>query len=97
MYTFLRHRYEAELEHCIELLEKMALGRSHPHDVRAKTPTSASSPSLRSREPIVVAMTHPPANMTPGNSVKVVVRVRGFLQRGEYNMSSLPVRASSDE
>jgi hypothetical protein len=57
--------------------------RNYPDPVtsRAAIPSSASSPSLRSKEMVVVPMAAPvPAN--PGGNVKVVVRVRGFLQRG---------------
>lgn len=81
MYNLLRLRYRTTLEGSVALLEDMALGPSSPHMTRAKTPTSASSPSLRSRDPVIIPMT-PPPNMDAGGNVKVVVRVRGFLPRG---------------
>ena len=80
MYTSLRNRSRIQLDGCIDLLEDMALGPGSFHVTRAKTPTSASSPSLRSKEPMVVPVTT--LNMSPGGNVKVVVRVRGFLPRG---------------
>ncbi|KAF7506773.1 hypothetical protein GJ744_011385 [Endocarpon pusillum] len=58
----------------------MAPVRNHPDPIRAAIPSSASSPSLRSKEMVVVPML-PPAPINPGGNVKVVVRVRGFLQR----------------
>jgi hypothetical protein len=83
MYVSLQHRYQEALEDCCELLsEAMAPARGFD---RARTPvaSTASSPSLRSRTPVAVPMTPPPGSMAPGGNVKVVVRVRGFLQRGE--------------
>lgn len=59
----------------------MAPGRIYPDPTRAAIPSSASSPSLRSKEMVVVPII-PPAPVNPGGNVKVVVRVRGFLQRG---------------
>jgi hypothetical protein len=61
----------------------MAPKRSRPDPIRAAIPSSASSPSLRSKEMVVVPM-NSPAPMNPGGNVKVVVRVRGFLQRGNF-------------
>ncbi len=81
MYAHLRSRFQLTVDDCIELLEAMAPGRTHPDPIKAAIPSSASSPSLRSKEMVVVPMASPmPA--TPGGNVKVVVRVRGFLQRG---------------
>ena len=85
MYVSLQHRYRQALEDCIDLLdEAMAPARTFVNDDRARTPivSAASSPSLRSRTPVTVPMTPPPGN--PGGNVKVVVRVRGFLQRGMF-------------
>ncbi|KIW12020.1 hypothetical protein PV08_09294 [Exophiala spinifera] len=45
------------------------------------TPSTASSPSLRSKTPVSVPMTPVSSSMNPGGNVKVVVRVRGFLPR----------------
>src|SRR5690242_15026766 len=89
MYASLQHRYQDTLEECIQLLsEAMAPVRTLVNDDRARTPaaSSASSPSLRSKTPVAVSMTPPPSNMNPGGNVKVVVRVRGFLQRGENGL-----------
>jgi uncharacterized protein YraI len=46
--------------------------------------STASSPSLRSREAAAVSRAGTPVNMHsgPGGNVKVVVRVRAFLPRG---------------
>lgn len=44
--------------------------------------SSASTPSLRSRESEVVTMV-PDGGTGGGGNVRVVVRVRGFLPRGE--------------
>ena len=52
-----------------------------PVPVRASGQSAASSPSLRSKEMVIVPVAVPPP-MNPGGNVKVVVRVRGFLQRG---------------
>ena len=48
--------------------------------------SSASSPSLRSREGVVVPIAREDgaASPTPGGNVKVVVRVRKFLPRGKF-------------
>ena len=48
----------------------------------AKLKSSASTPSLRSREAEVVTMGRN-TPVTEGGNVRVVVRVRGFLPRGE--------------
>ena len=85
MYASLQYRYQVLLDDCIDrLCEAMAPARTALNDERARTPlaSSASSPSLRSRTAVARPMT-PPNNMTPGGNVKVVVRVRGFLPRGE--------------
>ena len=88
MYVALQHRYQEVIADCIDLLgEAMAPARTWVNDDRARTPivSTASSPSLRSKTPVAVPMTPPPGNMTPGGNVKVVVRVRGFLQRGKIH------------
>jgi hypothetical protein len=81
MYANLHRRFQLTVDDCIELLEAMAPARIHPDPIRAAIPSSASSPSLRSKEMVVVPMASP-APTNPGGNVKVVVRVRGFLQRG---------------
>jgi hypothetical protein len=81
MYANLHRRFQLTVDDCIELLEAMAPARIHADPIRAAIPSSASSPSLRSKEMVVVPMVSP-APTNPGGNVKVVVRVRGFLQRG---------------
>jgi hypothetical protein len=81
MYAHLHRRFQLTVNDCIELLEAMAPARSHPDPIRAAIPSSASIPSLRSKEMVVIPVISP-APMNPGGNVKVVVRVRGFLQRG---------------
>jgi hypothetical protein len=81
MYASLHLRFQVVLADCIDLLEEMAPARIYPDPARAPTPSSASTPSLRSRESVVVPMPTPTPHNAGGN-VKVVVRVRGFLQRG---------------
>lgn len=88
MYCYLRQRYSIVLQECILILHETSAmvppARTLQHDARSKTPTTstASSPSLRSKTPVNVPM--PPSNLNPGGNVKVVVRVRGFLPRGEF-------------
>lgn len=81
MYIALQNRHSTVLAECIRLLEQFTI--MAPPATRAKTPTasSASSPSLRSKTPVNVPLT--PSSLNPGGNVKVVVRVRGFLPRGE--------------
>ncbi|KAI1611066.1 kinesin family member 1/13/14 [Exophiala viscosa] len=87
MYISLHNRYCTVLDKCIQLLDHTVAMVPPPRsittaaDSRSKTPTpsSASSPSLRSRTPVNVLMA--PVNSNPGGNVKVVVRVRGFLPR----------------
>jgi hypothetical protein len=91
MYASLHRRFQLTIEDCIELLEAMApvavcaYPEPHPINVRAGIPSSASSPSLRSKEMVVVPVMAP-VNIGPGGNVKVVVRVRGFLQRGRNQL-----------
>ena len=69
-----------------EQFRDMALdSRAYP-GIQVNNPSlksSASSPSLRSRESELVPM-NPPATDHGGGNVRVVVRVRGFLPRGQY-------------
>ncbi|MCJ1433242.1 Kinesin [Xylographa pallens] len=82
MYASQRLRFKVIVFEVQELLEDMALdARAFPGvaaDVRPKS--SASSPSLRSRDSEIITM----GRSTPdngGGNVRVVVRVRGFLPR----------------
>ncbi len=89
MYVSLQNRYRAAIDECYQLLEEAVNmappGRAINANARPQTPTlsTASSPSLRSRTPVSVPMTPMSSNTNPGGNVKVVVRVRGFLPRGE--------------
>ena len=83
MYAAQRSRYRVIVHSFQEDLVDMALdARAFPgvaSEVRPRS--SASSPSLRSRESELVPM----GRSTPdngGGNVRVVVRVRGFLPRG---------------
>ena len=84
MYALQRLRFKVLVFEVQGLLEDMALdARAFPGvaaDVRPKS--SASSPSLRSRDSEIITM----GRSTPdngGGNVRVVVRVRGFLPRGK--------------
>ena len=89
MYASQRLRFKVIVFEVQELLEDMALdARAFPgiaEEVRPKS--SASSPSLRSRDSEIITM----GRSTPdngGGNVRVVVRVRGFLPRGNcYSVS----------
>ena len=65
--------------------DKMALDsrmyRGLSYDARAFE-SSASTPSLRSLEPVSAAPAYNPMPENDSSSVKVVVRVRAFLKRG---------------
>lgn len=84
MYVSLRLRYRQIIHTITSQLEDMALDpRGYPGiaaEIR-QLKSSASTPSLRSRESELVPMgTTTPDN--GGGNVRVVVRVRGFLPRG---------------
>ena len=88
MYVAQRQRFRATICDVQLLLEGMALdARAFPGVASESRPRStASSPSLRSRESEVITM----GRSTPengGGNVRVVVRVRGFLPRGIYMLS----------
>jgi len=93
MHVSLRHRYLTVIEHSIRLLpihiNIMAPsiapgGRKKGKTSIANNGSTASSPSLRSKTPVLVDESQPSVGMgPPGGNVKVVVRVRGFLQRGK--------------
>lgn len=85
MYASQRFRYRSIVREVQTLLLDMALDpRGFPGIANEVRPlkSSASSPSLRSRESELV-----PMGMTTldngGGNVRVVVRVRGFLPRGK--------------
>ena len=87
MYVLQRLRYGAVISDIEHSLKDMALDpRSFPGLASELRPlkSSASTPSLRSRESELVPM----GGNTPdngGGNVRVVVRVRGFLPRGMLN------------
>lgn len=59
-------------------------GRKKGKTSVANNGSTASSPSLRSKTPVLVDESRPGSSMgNPGGNVKVVVRVRGFLPRGK--------------
>ena len=84
MYILQRLRYHSILDDVQRRLRNMALDpRAFPgiaSEVR-QLKSSASTPSLRSRESEVVPMGRATPDNAGGN-VRVVVRVRGFLPRG---------------
>ena len=86
MYVLQRLRYRLLFSDIQSQLQDMALDpRAFPgvaSEVR-QLKSSASTPSLRSRESELVPM----GRVTPdngGGNVRVVVRVRGFLPRGTF-------------
>jgi hypothetical protein len=94
MYVSQRLRYHELFCDIAQRLENMALDpRGFPGvatEVR-QLKSSASTPSLRSRESAEIPM----GGATPdngGGNVRVVVRVRGFLPRGvSFKYSSRPI------
>lgn len=86
MYVSLRLRYRQTIDDIESRLDDMALDpRAFPR-IAAEArllKSSASSPSLRSRESELVPMGRSPQDSGGGN-VRVVVRVRAFLERGEH-------------
>src|SRR5215469_9645024 len=94
MHSFLRLRFIHVLSYVEGLMEDMALDtrtyRGLSYDPRDRFESSASLPSLRASE----ALTSGYLTMANGNSgdgsdagnVKVVVRVRRFVQRGTYSV-----------
>ena len=88
MYVLQRLRYRSVVSDIQDQLQDMALDpRGFPgvaSDTR-QLKSSASTPSLRSRESELVPM----GRSTPdngGGNVRVVVRVRGFLPRGRISL-----------
>lgn len=79
MYSNLRQRFYEVINDFDESLIDMAFDPRLMPDV-ASLHSSASTPSLRSRESTVTPVG---VRMEPGGNVKVVVRVRAFLPRGK--------------
>ena len=97
MYVLQRLRYHSILSDIQGQLQEMALDpRGFPgvaSEVR-QLKSSASTPSLRSRESELIPM----GRATPdngGGNVRVVVRVRGFLPRGSIFVSIVSILADS--
>lgn len=88
MYLNHRFRFNEVIENIIDTLTEMALDPRLIPGVAAETRSvrsSASTPSLRSRE----GSDTPIGRMdAPGGNVRVVVRVRGFLPRGRFTTLS---------
>jgi hypothetical protein len=90
MYTNTRLRYIDLMSNIEDLLQDMAFdsrvysGLSSSQSGSTPVVSEASSPSLRSRESVIVPMgrTGTPDGGAGGGNVRVVVRVRGFLPRG---------------
>lgn len=83
MHSFLRLRYESVLstaEASSSIVESMA----HRHDFYERLESSASSPSLRASEPAPLVHEKMANGMdADAGNVKVVVRVRQFVPRGQ--------------
>jgi hypothetical protein len=86
MYRNLQLRFCEVILEITDSLQDMALdGRLTSVAAEMRTVrSSASTPSLRSREGSITPMGRHDA---PGGNVKVVVRVRGFLPRGIITIS----------
>ena len=96
MYTNLRLRSQASLDDLCDAFDDITWERVYLNAMAHRALTTpdlqtyhstASAPSLRSREPIDV-MERPFTPDVEGGHVKVVVRVRKFIKRGELHMSS---------
>jgi hypothetical protein len=89
MYLNLKQRFCATIHDIEETLIGMALDPRSMPGVAAEmrsVRSSASTPSLRSRDGSI----GPFGTMdAPGGNVRVVVRVRGFLPRGEQRVMEL--------
>ena len=91
MYAAIVLRHRSDILKIQQQLRDMALDpRAFPGGGGGSSPdvsyrSTASAPSLRARESEVVAMGRNTPDNAGGN-VKVVVRVRGFLQRGEAHL-----------
>ncbi len=92
MYTHLRQRSKDSLTELCEAFDDYSWERLVLNEMAHRALTtpdihmyhsSASTPSLRSKEPVIEIMERP---LTPGEieggNVKVVVRVRQFIRRG---------------
>jgi hypothetical protein len=83
MYSSLQQRFRETVQNINDTLLDMALDPRLMPGVAAEmrsVTSSASTPSLRSREGSITPIGRMDA---PGGNVRVVVRVRGFLPRGK--------------
>jgi len=94
MHSFLKLHFSHILSHVEGLMEDMALDtrayRGLSYDFRDRFESSASSPSLRASElstPGYLADGSSGGDSNDAGNVKVVVRVRQFVQRGAYPVS----------
>ena len=91
MYASQRSRFRTLIDAVATTLKDMALDpRAFPGVANESRPlkSSASTPSLRSRESEIIPM----GRNTPengGGNVRVVVRVRGFLPRGKSSIIAM--------
>lgn len=95
MYAHLRYQYlsiyriDSFFGRPIDIIMAPSLGPSGRRKGKtsiANNGSTASSPSLRSKTPVLVDESRPSSSMgLPAGNVKVVVRVRAFLPRGEDN------------
>lgn len=107
MLAQLRLRYLTVVGYCGEILPipinimapslSLGAGARKKKTSIANNGSTASSPSLRSKTPVVVDDGRPSSSGgPPGGNVKVVVRVRAFLPRGTPQRPSLHACASTD-
>lgn len=91
MWHILRRRHRDSIDQIIETLITMAVDARLMPSSAPNTPenhlvrSTASTPSLRSRDGTLPML----ARMDGGGNVRVVVRVRAFLQRGIYFTAGL--------
>lgn len=106
MYAVLRLRARQTVADVIELLEDMGAAeianmRFLPSDGRQPYTSTASSPSMRAKEIDIMPDSRPGSSDGGGGNVKVVVRVRKFLQRGmhyaSYTESTTDMAAELDK
>ena len=94
MWSIQSLRFQRSIDHFIDTLldddslDARLMPASSARDSRAIR-SSASTPSLRSKDGSVPVH----ARMDGGSSVRVVVRVRAFLRRGEQTPVQSPLRA----
>lgn len=88
MYSNWRRRQVELLQNLQDQLIDMALDPRLMPGVAAELRSSASTPSLRSRDGSVTPVGN---RMDPGGNVRVVVRVRGFLPRGKLIITQFAI------